>query len=215
MKALRYISGLAGLFFFLSCGTTANVVTDTAPEVPLPGLDEARALVESLAPTQVQGVTVPVATAAGPKVFNFTPDGSSNNMNVVTLAPNQGVWEMENTVGYPCFEADGTSFKEFTEDAIIQEIGGKNFILRKTLREDGAGKAQRTVVTFDPEAENLQAVSFWYSSENTIASISKLPAVCAMLSRPSNSLIPLNSKARKSAGFSPKVLDEKASANSG
>ena len=160
MKALRYISGLAGLFFFLSCGTPANVVTETVPEVPLPGIEDARALVESLAPAQGQGVTVPFATAAGPKVFHFSPDASSNNMNVVTLAPRDGVWELENTVGYPCFEADGTSFKEFTQDPVIQNIEGKDFILFKTLREDGAGKAQRTVVTFDPEADNLQAVSF-------------------------------------------------------
>ena len=90
---------------------------------------------------------------------------------------------MENTVGYPCFEADGTSFKEFSEDAIIQEIGGKNFILLKTLREDGAGKAQRTVVTFDPEAENLQAVSFCgkYIADGRIEGTSYLDVVASSI----------------------------------
>ena len=183
MKVLRYISCLAGLFFFLSCGTPAAVVTEAEPEVALPSNEEAVALVQSLAPAQAQGVTVPFATEAGPKVFHFSPDAQSNNMNVVTLAPVHGVWEMVNTVGYPCFEADGTSFKEFTQDAAIQDIGGKDFILLKTLREDGAGKAQRTVVTFEPEAENLQAVSFCgkYLSDGRIEGNSYIDVIASSI----------------------------------
>ena len=159
MKALRYICALAGLVLTISCGTTVKVA-DTPAQLPLPGAAEAATLVSELAGAPTTAVTLPFATAAGPKVFSFYPDENSNNMNVVTLAPRDGQWELENRVGYPCFEADGTAFKEFSGDPSVERIGDSDFIVLKALREDGAGKAQRTVMTFDPEKESFQAVSF-------------------------------------------------------
>lgn len=159
MKNLRYFCALAGMVLLVSCGTTATV-TETVEVVPLPSTEEAVSLVSSLATVPSSRQIIPYSTESGPKIFCIYPEEGSNSMSVLTLAPAGGQWEKENLVSYPCFEADGTSFKEFTEEARIQDIDGKDFILLKALREDGAGKAQRAVITFNPNAANLQAVSF-------------------------------------------------------
>ena len=182
MKAIQYISALAGICMAVSCGTTVKVAEEAPAQLPLPGAAEAAALVAELAAAPA-GATIPVETSSGPKVFHFYPDGSSNNMNVVTLAPRDGLWELENRVGYPCFEADGTAFKEFSGEPAVERIGGSAFIVLKALREDGAGKAQRTVVTFDPEKENLQAVSFCgtYLADGRIEGTSYVDAVASAI----------------------------------
>ena len=183
MKALRYLCAAAGLVLVVSCGPTVQVA-ETAPAVlPLPELEEAVTLVSSLAGTPEGGVTIPIETSAGPKVFYIYPDGTSDNMNVVTLAPEEGQWALANKVSYPCFEADGTTFKEFTEDVRIERIGEKDIIVLKALREDGQGKAQRTVMTFNPEEENFQAVSFCgkYIADGRIEGTSYIDVVASAI----------------------------------
>ena len=183
MRTLRYFITLAGLYLFVSCGPTVHVAETAPASLPLPGMEEAVELVTSLANSPANGLTIPLETSSGPKVFHFYPDESSNNMNVVTLAPSEGQWALANKVGFPCFEADGTSFKEFKDGIKVERIGEKDIIVFGALREDGEGKAQRTVVTFDPEGENLQAVSFCgkYIADGRIEGSSYIDAVASAL----------------------------------
>ena len=183
MKLSRYLGTLTGLVLLVSCGPAVQVA-ETAPVVlPLPGMEEAEALVASLAGVPEGGVTIPFEATSGPRVFHFYPDGASDNMNVVTLAPAEGQWALENKVGYPCFEADGTAFKEFTDDVRVESVDGKDIIVLKALREDGAGKAQRTVMTFNPDEENFQAVSFCgkYIEDGRIEGTSYIDAVASAI----------------------------------
>jgi|GEM_PF-5519073 len=179
MNALRYLSALAGLVLIVSCGTAAKVEEKAAEALPLPSAEEAEALVAALAAAPEPGLTFPLQTASGPKVFHFYPDANSNNMNVVTLAPRDGQWELENRVGYPCFEADGTAFKEFKDGIRVERVGESDILVTGALREDGAGKAQRSVITFDPAKESLQAVSFCgkYLADGRIEGSSYVDAV--------------------------------------
>ncbi len=182
MKVLRYICALAGMVMMVSCGTAAKV-EEVAEAVPLPGAEEAEALVAALAAAPAPGLTLPLETASGPKVFHFYPDANSNNMNVVTLAPRDGQWELENRVGYPCFEADGTEFKEFKGGIRMERIGESDILVMEALREDGEGKAQRSVITFNPASENLQAVSFCgkYLADGKIEGTSYIDAVASAI----------------------------------
>ena len=158
MKTIHYLSALAGLVLLYSCGTTATV-SETV-EVTLPSMEEANSVISSLVPVQAARQVIPYTTESGPKIFCLYPQDGSNDMNVLTLAPVEGRWEKENLLSYPCFEADGTAFKKFTEDIKVERIAENDFFLLKALREDGKGKAQRSVITFDPNKENLEAVSF-------------------------------------------------------
>ena len=183
MRTLRYISAVAGIVFLVSCGPTVHVAETPEVTLPLPGIEEATALAASLAGAPAGGLTIPVETSSGPRIFHFYPDGGTDNMNVVTLAPADGQWALANKVGYPCFEADGTSFKEFKNGIRVESIGDKDIIVLGALREDGQGKAQRTVMTFDPEGENLQAVSFCgkYTADGKIEGTSYIDAVASAL----------------------------------
>lgn len=182
MKALPYLSALAGLVLAVSCGTPAQVAEASEVVLPLPGIEEAETLVTSLAGPS-SGLTIPIETSSGPKVFHFYPEDGTDNLTVVSIAPEAGQWVLANRRSYPCFEADGTSFKEFKDGIRVERIGEKDIIVLGALREDGAGKAQRTVMTFDPEEENLQAVSFCgkYISDGRIEGSSYIDAVASAL----------------------------------
>ncbi len=114
MKALPYLSALAGLVLVVSCGTPAQVAETSEVILPLPGIEEAETLVTSLAGPS-SGLTIPIETSSGPKVFHFYPEDGTDNLTVVSLAPEAGQWALANRRSYPCFEADGTSFKEFKD----------------------------------------------------------------------------------------------------
>ena len=183
MKALPYLSALAGLVLVVSCGTPAQVAETSEVSLPLPGIEEAETLVTSLAGPSAAGLTIPIETSSGPKVFHFYPEDGSDNLTVVTLAPEGGQWALANRRSFPCFEADGTSFKEFKDGIRVERIGDKDIVVLGALREDGTGKAQRTVMTFNPEEDNLQAVSFCgkYLSDGRIEGNSYIDAVASAL----------------------------------
>lgn len=158
------IRNIAAIVLALSlataCGPSVNLTRDKfAPE--LPDRQEALQIASSLISDTDRTLVYPFRTESRPVIYGFTPSADLTTVKVTTIAPGDTSWVVSGNVDFPCYDADNTVFKSFTDSLHMVESGGERFLTFGTLRENAGGsEAVVSQLMFNLGTEMLTALSF-------------------------------------------------------